>query len=386
MRTLPFFVALSVASATAGCDVEALPEAASPDAAMPSPSPTPTEPPPPCAMGDVTLRVATLVGCSAAGTVDGPRAAARFANPVNVVFANAGALYVADFDNHRVRRVSMAGEVTTIIDGAKMPAGTAFKLPFGLALAPDGTLYIETDDNPRGEHSTQTGTIWRWREGMTVPQVVVQDIGRPRGMVVMPDGAIIVADHMHHTLSRIVPATKQVSVIAGSFNEDGEASGTGAEARFAEPYHLARLPNGDLLVSELHGNRIRRVAFTNGTYAPANVLVSPFAGSGIAGQTDGPALQAQIAAPQSLAVATDGAVYVTALGSYTIRRIKDGQVTTIAGDGQPGFADHQDLRKARFYGLEGMTISPDGKRLYVADGTRGQDQLPYHRIRIVNLP
>src|ERR1700678_832316 len=58
-----------------------------------------------CALPDLSLYVATLAGCDVAGDIDGPRAATRFANPVNVVLGPSGEAYVADYGNNAVRKI-----------------------------------------------------------------------------------------------------------------------------------------------------------------------------------------------------------------------------------------------------------------------------------------
>src|SRR5215207_7538765 len=110
--------------------------------------------PGPCVLPTLAQTVATLAGCSQAGTADGPRDSARFDNPVNAVIAPSGVTYIADFDSSRIRAIDAAGTTTTIYQGE------TFKSPFGLALAPGGKLYVETDDNDLGEHTLDTGTLW----------------------------------------------------------------------------------------------------------------------------------------------------------------------------------------------------------------------------------
>ena len=80
-----------------------------------------------------------------------------------------------------------------------------------------------------------------------------------------------------------------------------------------------------------------------------------------------------------MAIDNSETIYVTDIDNYKIRRIRDGQVTTIAGDGMPGFVDGPPL-EARFFGLEGLDVTPDGSILYVADGDRGLGE-PFHRVR-----
>ena len=89
----------------------------------------------------LTAGVSTLAGAGQAGYVDGNRDLARFANPVNVAYGPDGNLYVADFDNNRLRVVAADGTTATVI------AQATFERPFGLAFGPDGTLWVSTDND-----------------------------------------------------------------------------------------------------------------------------------------------------------------------------------------------------------------------------------------------
>src|SRR5690349_14008823 len=68
-----------------------------------------------CNIQDLTNGVSTLAGCELAGAADGSRTVARFRNPVNVAVGPDGRIYVADFENNLIRRVTPAGDVTTLV-------------------------------------------------------------------------------------------------------------------------------------------------------------------------------------------------------------------------------------------------------------------------------
>ena len=363
------------------CDVNAL----LPDAPVVEPDalPRPVDAPYDCTLGALTTTVATLAGCDQQGDTDGTRTVARFHNPVNlVVVPTQSAVYVADFDNHRIRKLGFDGEVTTVIDQSMMPAGTFFRFPFGLATAPDGTLFIETDDNALGVHSSNTGTLWRWQPGDAAPVALLQNIGRPRGMVVLGNGNLLLADHIHHILMLADPVAKTVTTIAGSYNRAGFADGNGTMALFKEPYHVALLLDGSIAVTEFGGNRIRRLTIDPTTFATA---VSTLAGNGTIGANDGAAANATFNQLQGITVGLDGAIYVTELGNADIRKLLAGQVTTIAGSRTPGFSDDANPLLAKFFGLEGLTRSADGRFLFVADGSRGDSNSRFHRVRSVRI-
>ena len=94
---------------------------------------------------------------------------------------------------------------------------------------------------------------------------------------------------------------------------------------------------------------------------------------------------AQFSHPQGITVASDGAIYVTDLDNFRVRRIVGNKVETVAGNGSGGYLDDDNPRAAELYGIEGLSVTPDGAMLYVADGSRG-DAVPFNRVRQVKLP
>ncbi len=324
----------------------------------------------PCEVPALTGGVSTLAGCDAPGASDGERDDARFANPVNVALGGDGEVYVADFDNHRIRVIDADGTTRTLIEQPN------FARPFGLAVA-GTTLYVQTDDNDDGEHSDMTGTIWRVDTATGAASVVARDLGRPRGLLALPDGRLVISDHMHHALRVIDPDSGEVSDLAGRFDQPGMIDAHGVAARFSAPYGLALLPDGRIAVADYTNNRIRAVALDG--------EVTTLAGTGSAGGTDGVAGNASFDAPQDVAVDAAGNIYVADSNNFQIRKISAaGDVVTLVGDGTGGYRDSAELLDARVFGLEGIDVAADGSTLVIADGSRGDDG-PYHRVRIAEL-
>jgi sugar lactone lactonase YvrE len=310
----------------------------------------------------------TLSGADEAGYVDGPRGKARFANPVNVAVMD-GKLYVADFDNSKLREIDLDSYVTTTI-----VSQMDFQRPFGLAAAGNGVLYVSTDRNTRREQGPMTGTIWKVNVGAKAATPLAENIGRPRGLAVLPNGMIAFADYQNHVVGLVNPTTGQVTQLAGQFGVRGMADGSGTAAVFDTPYGIV-VKGNELIVADYGNHRLRRVGL-DGT-------VGTMAGSGTAGFADGAMVSARFNKPQGLSISQAGDIFVTDADNFRIRKISGTNVTTVAG-GQPGFADHDDPLQAKFYGLEGLSVSPDGAWLYVADGGRGEN-VPYNRVRAVKL-
>jgi sugar lactone lactonase YvrE len=315
-----------------------------------------------------TNGVSTLSGHAEPGFVDGPRGEARFANPVNVAYGPDGKLYVADFDNGKIRVVDPKnGQTGTLI------AQQGFKRPFAMAFAPDGTLYVTTDANSSGgPQGPMTGTVWRVSTSGRTATVVAENVGRPRGIAVLPDGRLAISDYQHHVIQLVDPASGAVTRLAGTWDSAGMVDGS--SARFDVPYGVA-VRNGQLVVADQGNNRLRTVAL-DGT-------VQTLAGEG-AGFADGAMAGARFNRPQAITAAPNGDLYITDTENYRVRRISGDSVQTIAGNGEPGYRDDDNKLAGQFYGLEGLSVSSAGDFVYVADGGRGED-LPYNRVRMIKL-
>jgi DNA-binding beta-propeller fold protein YncE len=317
-----------------------------------------------------TNGVSMLSGWSEAGYMDGKRGEARLANPVNVAFGPDGKVYVADFDNGKIRVVdSETGATSTLV------ATSGFQRPFALAFGHDGTLYVSTDRDPQGASGVMAGTIWRVEVGSRTATPIASRIGRPRGLAVLPDGTIAVSDYMHHVIQLFDPSTGALTPLAGTWDLKGYADGPGATARFSTPYGMAYV-DGALIVADFDNHRLRRVSLDG--------AVTTFAGSGTAGFADGAAATAKLNKPEGVAAAGNGDIYFTDIENFRVRRVHAGAIETVAGSGEPGYRDDDDRLAAQLYGLEGLSVESDGSMLYVADGSRGEEA-PYHRVRSVKL-
>jgi sugar lactone lactonase YvrE len=185
----------------------------------------------------------------------------------------------------------------------------------------------------------------------------------PRSMAVAADGSIIVADTSNHRIRRIAP-NGTVTTLAGT-GSAGDANGPATSATFFFPSSVAVAADGSIIVADTDNHRIRRIA-TDGT-------VTTVAGSNTSGFVDGPAASAKFSAPYGVAVAADGSIVVADLGNHRIRRIAtDGTVSTVAGSGASGWQDGP-AASAQFSLPRGVAVAADGS-IIVADTSN-------HRIR-----
>lgn len=313
--------------------------------------------------------VSTMGGDAEAGFVDGNRCAARFHNPVNVVVAPDGRIFVADFDNSKVRMIDAEGNTTTVV------AQQNFARPFGLAVAPNGTLYVETDNDPNNQHNPMSGTIWKVDVAAKMASPIAVDIGRPRGMFVLQDGRIAASDYQNHVIEIVDPSTGAVTPLAGTWGAKGFADGAGTAARFAQPYGIVQRKDGSLVVNDWENQKLRVVTLTG--------TVTTMAGTS-AGFADGSMADAKFNHPQGLTIDGNDNMFLTDTDNFRVREISGSTVTTVGGDGMGGYVDSDDPLSAEFYGLEGLGVTPDGSKVYVADGTRGED-VPYNHVRVITL-
>jgi len=319
----------------------------------------------------LTKGVSTLTGAATPGNVDGARNVARFDDPVNVIVGPDGTIYVADFNNGEIRASDSDGNVTTIINQK------GFARPFGMVFAPDGTLYVETDNDKNNGHDLMSGSVWSVDIQLKTAVCIANAIGRPRGMVVLPNNQLALSDELHHVIETLDTTTGKVTTIAGTWGQAGYADATGAAARFNTPYGMVLRSDGNLVVVDQGNNRLRLVSPTGGA-------TTTLAGAGTAGFVDGSMTEAEFNSPQAIAVGSNDDLFVTDENNYRVREVTTTGIVTVIGNGTAGYKDADEPLDAELYGLEGLNFNADASILYITDGNRG-GTLPYNRIRFVMM-
>ena len=316
--------------------------------------------------------VRTLAGLpETPGSADGTNTTARFNDPAGIAIAADGTVFVADNQNHAIRRIGTNGVVTTLAGllgtpGSADGSGSTarFDSPTSLALGSDGTLYVSDTGNhtirrvsPAGTVTTLAGAAGSadYADG---PAASAR-FNQPLGLGIAPDGTAFVADSGNH-LIRAIATNGTVSILAGNPETFGSADGTGTNAFFNCPVGLALAPDGSLFVSDANNFTIRRVT-------PAGVVTTIAGAAGQDGSLDGPAMSARFGKPAELALAPNGTLYIADAALHTIRRLTpDGRVSTIAGlVGADGAVDGAN-GLARFFNPYGLAIAARG-HLVVAD-------------------
>jgi DNA-binding beta-propeller fold protein YncE len=297
------------------------------------------------------------------GLADGLGVEARFRGPMGLTHVN-GALYVADVGNHAIRRIDAEGRVTTFAGGTQGFADgvgqvARFSYPRDVAADAAGNLYVADATNrrirkitPDGRVSTLAGQGGRGARDGAGPQATFHS---PWGLDVAPDGTVFVADCGNHAIRRVGPDGR-VTTLAGTPLR-GYANGRGAAARFYLPRDVAVAEGGTLYVADAGNHRVRRV-WPDGT-------VATVAGRETYGNDDGPGHIATLGYITGLAVTPDGALLVADETHHSIRRIApDGTVRTLAGSAEPGWADGPG-RFARFNAPTNLALAPGA--CYVTD-------------------
>jgi len=269
------------------------------------------------------------------GSADGPVANALFSSPQDAVTDKEGDVYIADSGNHTIRKIEVTtGTVSTFAglqgetgatDG---PSGMArFNTPRALCFDSQGNLWVADSQNHTirrigtdGLVSTVAGTAgaWGWADGKGA-EARFDD---PSGIAASAAGIVYISDRDNHVIRKLTP-DGTVTTLAGTPRKAGSANGTGQQARFRQPQKIALDHQGDILVADSQNALVRKVA--------PDGQVSNFAGkAGIPGYKDGPADVALLNLPSGIAVDPSGIVYVA--DGYVIRRIAtDGRVTSMAG-------------------------------------------------------
>lgn len=302
--------------------------------------------------------VTTVAGGGGPGTADGPGTSAKLDEPRGICIDATGTLYIADYDNHTIRKITASGVVSTLAGQADVPgnadgAGTAalFRGPMGIAVDATGIVYVADSGNHSIRRIAQNGTV-------TTLASTGTGLSEPRGIVVTAAGTLLVADYSSHSI-RSVTSSGSITTYAGAVESPGTADGAAAAARFHYPSGLALASDGSVYVADTENDTIRTIS--GGT-------VTTFAG--LAGRVltaDGHGTDARFDAPYSTAVDSNGVVYVADQTAHVIRRIgTDGIVTTFAG--LPGVfgIDDGTADGARFYSPCGVAVDAAGN-VYVAD-------------------
>ncbi|MEW2554519.1 RICIN domain-containing protein [Streptomyces zhihengii] len=312
--------------------------------------------------------IRTVAGTGAAGFKgDGePAAAAQLNRPYGIALDGAGTLYFSDYNNHRVRKITSDGRISTVAGtgtaGYRGDGGAAvaaqLNCPREMAVDGAGVLYVVDSGNhrirkvmPDGTISTAAGTGTAGFGGDGGPATAAR-LNLPLGVAVDGDGSLFVAEYHNHRVRRIT-ADGIITTFAGTgtagFTGDG---GPAASAQLNRPYAVCVDGAGGVCVADAENHRVRRVA-PDGT-------ISTVAGTGTAGfgGDGGPAVSARLNLPLGMAADSAGGLYISDHRNFRVRRVAaDGTISTVAGTGTAGFGgDDGPAVSAQLGNLYGLAV------------------------------
>jgi sugar lactone lactonase YvrE len=323
--------------------------------------------------------VTTLAGsASTAGSADGTGATGGFNGPGGMAADQAGNLYVADSRNHTIRKVTPAGVVTTLAGTAGafgsddgLGATARFNAPSSVAVDGTGNLYVADYGNSTVRKVTAAGVVTTLagtagRAGAADGTGGAASFGLLKGIAVDSMGNVYVTDTSG--LSRVIsgPTIRKitpggiVTTLAGMAGFEGSANGTGASAHFSNPSGIAIDGAGNLYVGDTNNSTIRKIT-------PAGVVTTLAGTAGGWDSVDGIGAAASFRNPGGVAVDVGGNVYVADTDNATIRKITSvGVVSTLAGAASLGGAVDGIGAAARFNWPYGVAADRLGS-VYVTD-------------------
>lgn len=312
--------------------------------------------------------VNTLAG-GVAGFADGRGSAAKFAYPNGLTVDQDGTVYVADRDNHRIRKVSPSGDVTTVVGSERwgningVGDAVQFNSPVCVALDGKGKLFVSETGNHQIRKvdlasravTTFSGT------GASGASDQLLFLGpatyySPHGLAVDASGSVFVADWMNSKIRKIEASGNVVTTYAGKGLPGFIDATASVDAVFQYPIGVAVSPQGVVFVSDMYNNRIRKIE---------NGQVTTYFGNG------DPAI---LNRPHDLALDANGSLYVADSQNHRVVKIRPDKTSVVVAGSTRGYADGAGPN-AQFNELFGIAVGPDGL-VYVGDRNN-------NRIRVI---
>jgi sugar lactone lactonase YvrE len=300
-----------------------------------------------------TAPIYTFAGGGSGGLGDGGAATnATLNQPVSVAVDGSGNVYITDLLNHRIRKVTSGGIISTIagngtsgFTGLGGPATDAeIACPSGITVDAAGNVYFSDSQNnviekvdASGNLTLVAGTGTAGSAG-TGGLATAADLYDPQGMAVNSDGTILYfADTYNDRICQVDLSSGILTVVAGqTFTKGyGGDGGQATDALLNLPQGVAVDQAGNLFIADTGNHRVRKVN-------AATQIITTVAGNGTAGSSGdyAPATAAKLTNPWGLAVDNAGHLFIGDPNSYCVREVDmaTGIITTVAGNGTPGFS------------------------------------------------
>ncbi|MCX6594263.1 MAG: hypothetical protein NTZ56_22340 [Acidobacteria bacterium] len=278
----------------------------------------------------------------------GPATSGQLGKPSAVAVDAAGNLFIADSGNDRIRRVTPDGFITTVALVGGPATSVPLRSPTGVALDAAGNLFIADSGNRLIRRATPSGVVTTVAGGGTNPTgdgrpATSVQLDNPSGVAVDAVGNLFIADAGNNRVRRVTPDGIITAVALG-----GGPATTGA---------LAIDTAGNLFIT---GNlRLRRVAPDGSITTVAGNGSDRFSGDG------GPATSAQLDSPYAVSLGAAGNLFIADRANHSIRRVTPaGMITTVVGNGIRGFAgDGGPATSAQLDNPSGVAVDAAGNLL-----------------------
>jgi len=265
---------------------------------------------------------------------NGPATSASLYSPSRVAIDSSGNLFIADTTNHRIRKVAIGTGIITTVAGIELPG-------FG------------------GDNGPATSASLYW----------------PTGVIFDSSGNLYIADYGNHRIRKVASGTGIITTVAG--NGTAGFSGDGGAAIAASLYRPSEVivdSSGNLYFAEYYNQRIRKVASATG-------IITTVAGNGIQGFSGDnvAAASASLNNPWGVAIDSSGNLYIADAWNHRIRKVASGTgiITTVAGNGSYGFSgDNGPATSANVYDPTGVTVDSSGN-LYITEWGTGRIRKVY---------
>ena len=321
-------------------------------------------------------KISTIAGNGTLGfSGDGSTAtSAEMNNPEGLCIDSSGNIYIADWLNDRLRKITSGGTISTAAGNGVLSysgdGGSAIKAqlnnPSSVALDSAGNMYVaDTGNNVVRQVSASgaintfagTGTAGYAGDGGAANKA---QLNAPTGVAVDPSGNVYIADSANARV-RVVASNGNISTFAGNGSQGyGGDGGSATSASFYLPSAVAADKSGNVYIADYEVGVVRKVS--GGTIA----TVAGNGGSGYAGD-GGPATKAQLNNPSAIALDPLGNLYIATAGDSRVRRVSGGIISTIAGNGSDGYVgENQPAIQSELASPNGLAADAFGN-VYIAE-------------------